>query len=176
MLNDLKSQNLENVSLHVYNKLLKERQLVTDRLNKTKVALDATEHQLQIAENQSKRLASVVKDLESIDNNTKMVQILTMQKEHLSSRIKKHKAETNQLDKSAQYLELIEGNHAEITRNIKSLSIMTSHDNYNDIREMITYLVQQATLTPKTIDSKKVVTHGDIAIQTRSSLVRTTIS
>lgn len=176
VLNDLKSQNLETVSLHVYNELLKERQLVTDRLNKTKVELNGTEHQLQIAENQSKSLASVVKDLETIDNNTKMVQILTMQKEHLSSRIKKLKAETNQLDKSAQYLELIEGNQAEITRNIKSISIMTSHDNDNDIRKMITYLVLQATLTPKTIDSKKVVTHGDIAIQTRSSLVRTTIS
>lgn len=176
VLNDLKSQNLETVSLDLYNELLKERQLVNDRLSRTKVELNGAEHLLQMAEDQSKRLASIVKDLETIDDNTKMVQILTLQKQHLSIQIKELKTEINQLDKSTHYLELIEGNEDEITRNIKSMSIMTSEDNKNDIRKMITYLVVQATFTPKTIDSKKVVTLGDIAIQTRSSLVRTTIS
>ncbi len=175
VLNDLKSQNLDTVSLLVYEELLKERQLVAERLNKTKAELDGAEHQLQVAEEQSKRLASLVKDLETIDDNTKMVEILTLQKQHLSSRIKKFKTELNRLDKSAQYLELIEGNETEINRNIKSMSIINSNDNDHDIRKMITYLVQQAEITPTTIDSKKVVTSGNIAIKTRSSLVRTTI-
>ncbi|WP_156114757.1 recombinase family protein [Paenibacillus sp. FSL R5-0345] len=176
LLNDLKSQNLKTVGLLVYDELLKERQLITNRLNSTKIELNRAEHQLQMAEDQSKHLASLMKDLETIDDNTKMVQILTLQKQHLLTRIKELKIEINQLDKTAQYLELIEGNEDEITRNIKSISITTSKDNNNDIRKMITYLVVQATFTPKTIDSKNVVTLGDIAIQTRSSLVRMTIS
>lgn len=175
VLNDLKSQNLESVSLNVYNELLKERLLVTDRLSGSMIKLTEAEHQLQMAEDQSIRLASLVKDLETINDNTKMVQILTLQKEHLTSRINKLRTEINQLDKTAQYLELIEGNENEITRNIKSMSVMTNGSNNNDIRKMITYLVVEATFTPVTIDSKNVVTHGDIAIQTRSSLVRTTI-
>lgn len=176
VLNDLKSQNLESVSLDVYNELLKERQLVTDQLSRIKIELNEAEHQLQMAHDQSKRLASLVKDLETIDDNTKMFQMLSLQKEHLSSRINKLKTEIHQLDKTAQYLQLIEGNENEITRNIKSMSIMTSGSNNNDIRKMITYLVVEATFIPKTINSKNVVTHGDIAIQTRSSLVRMSIS
>ncbi|MCJ8013379.1 recombinase family protein [Paenibacillus sp. KQZ6P-2] len=176
VLNDLKSQNLETVSSLVYAQMLKERQLVAERLNKAKTELTATDNQLQLADVHSKRLASKVKDLETIDENTKMVQVLTLQKQQLSSRIIALQSEINRMNKSAQYLEMIEGNQHEITRNIKTMSIMTSRDNDHDIRKMITYLVQQAVFTPITIDSKHVVTKGDLAIQTRSSLVRTTIS
>ncbi|GIP43202.1 serine recombinase [Paenibacillus sp. J45TS6] len=175
VLNDLKTQNLEDVSQNVYNELLKERLLVTDRKTRSMKNLTEAEHQLQMAEDHSKRLASLVKDLENIDDNTKMIRVLTLQKEHLTSQINKLKTEIHQLDKKVQYLELIEGNENEITRNIKSMSVMTNGSNNNDIRKMITYLVVEAIFTPKTINNKKVVTYGDIAIQTRSSLVRTTI-
>ncbi len=175
VLNDLKTQNLESVSQNVYNELLKERLLVTDRKSKSMKNLTGAEHQLQMAEDHSKRLASLVKDLENIDDNTKMIRVLTLQKEHLASQINKLKTEIHQLDKTAQYLELIEANENEIKRNIESMSVMTNGSNNNDIRKMITYLVVEAIFTPKTIDNKKVVTYGDIAIQTRSSLVRTTI-
>lgn len=175
VLNDLKSQNQEAVSSQVFTQMLKEREIVDKQMNKTKEELNTATSQLQLADEHSKRLASLIKDFETDDDNSKMVQILALQKEHLNSRILALQSDLKRLENSAQYLEKIEGNHDEITRNIKTISIMTSHNNDHDIRKMVTFLVKQAILTPKTFDTRNIVTFGDIAIQTRSSLVKTTI-
>jgi site-specific DNA recombinase len=175
VLNDLKSQNLEMISSLVYAQMLEECELVAQRMNKAKSELKALNDQLLLADEHSKRLASLVKDLETKDDSSKMVRILTLQKQHLTSRIKTLQSDIDRLDKSVQYLEKVEGNPDEITRNIKTISVMSSRDSYHDIRKMITYLVQHAIITPVSIDTKNIVSSGDIAIQTRNSLVRTTI-
>ncbi len=105
-----------------------------------------------------------------------MVQVLTLQKGQLTTRIEGLDDKIKQSLSHLQYLDLIEANPAEITRNIKSRNIMTSQDNAHDIRKMVTYLVQQAIFTPTTRDSKNVITKGEIAIQTRSSLVSTIVT
>lgn len=176
LLNDLKSQNLENVSSSVYDQMLNERQLIVKQLDKSKALLSELKKQLQLTELHAKKLAENVKDLETRDDNTKLVQVLTLQKGHLTSRIEAIGDKIKHLTSHLQYLDLIEANPTEITRNIKSINIMTNHDNAHDIRKMVTYLVQQAIFTPTTRDSKNVITKGEIAIQTRSSLVRTIIT
>jgi len=65
---------------------------------------------------ESKRLTLSVKDLETINDNTKMIHILNLQKQHLQRQLSIQKSEIIRLEKSANYLNLIEDNKAQITQ------------------------------------------------------------
>lgn len=176
IVNDLKNQNLETVSSLVYDEMLTERQSVADGIAKSTADINHLNHLFEVAQDRAKQRAALVKDLETNDDNVKMVQILMMQQQELRKQISALNSEIDRLKKIDHYLTLVEGNPEVITLNIKSMSLLTCNNNEaRDIRKMITYLVKQAIFTPITVDGKNVVTQGDIAIQTRSSLIRSAI-
>lgn len=176
IVSDLKTQNLEAVSSLLYTEMLAERKTIAERLVKTTAEIDQMNQLLEISQYRAKQRAALVPDLETQDDNSKMVRILTMQQQHMHKRLSDLKTELDRLKKIDNYLDLVEGNPEAITCKIKSMSLLTGNSHDHDIRKMLTYLVKQAIFTPINRDSKNVITKGDIAIQTRSSLIRTTIS
>ncbi|ACT03369.1 Resolvase domain protein [Paenibacillus sp. JDR-2] len=176
IVNDLKSQNLETVSSLVHAEMVSERKSIAYRLIKTTSEINHMNQMLVIAQDRAKQRAALVPDLETNDDNTKLVHILTLQQQHMHQQISDLNAELDRLKKIDKYLTLVEGTPDIINRKIKSMSLLTGNSHDHDIRKMITCLVKQAIFTPIRVDSKKVITQGDIAIQTRSSLIRTTIS
>lgn len=171
LLNNLKSQNLDLVTSLVCSEMVKERELALHKISKSKLELAEAQRELSLVEAQSKQYASNIHDLETEDDNTKMLQIFKLQKQHLTSRIAQLEQDLKLLDKTASYLETVEGNESAIAQKLKSNSVMTGKENERELRKMVSYLVKRADFTPITTGSKNEITKGSIAIQTASSLL-----
>ncbi|WP_165279852.1 recombinase family protein [Paenibacillus protaetiae] len=172
IVNDLKTQNLVTISSLIYDEVLKDREKIAEQLLKKNSEVERINQLLIIAQDRAKKRAALVPDLETNDGNTKMVRILTIQQHQMHKQISELNIEIDGLRKIDKYFALVEGNPQTITSNIQSMSLLSSNDHDHDIRKMITYLVKQAVFTPIKVDSKNVIIKGDIAIQTRSSLIR----
>lgn len=122
--------------------------MLAERLVRTNSDIEYMNQLLEIAMGRARQRAALVPDLETHDNNTRLVRILSMQQQHMHKRLSDLKTKLDRLNKIDNYLELVEGNPESITCKIKSISLLSGDSHDHDIFKMITYLVKQDTKHP----------------------------